>query len=290
MSAPVSEGAAQAYAHCETLVRTQDPDRYYATLFAPVAHRPALFALYAFAQEIARVRDAVSSPLPGEIRLQWWRDALANEARGDVLANPVAAALDDAIARYRLPRAALSSLIDARVFDLYDDPMPSVGDLEGYLGETSSILVRLASMILADGGELGPADAAGHAGVAYGIVGLLRALPWHARRGQLYIPRDMLERNGVTRDDVVLGRGGPGFVAALADMRALARSHFAAADALRSSVPAAVRSSYLVLALARGDLRAMERPGYDPFRTVVARPAWRTIATLWLASLKARVT
>lgn len=290
MSAPIAEGAAQAYAHCETQVRAQDPDRYYATLFAPAAHRPALFALYAFAQEIARVREAVSSPLPGEIRLQWWRDALANEARGDDLANPVAAALDDAITRHRLPRTALTSLIDARVFDLYDDPMPSVGDLEGYLGETSSSLIRIAGLILADGGDPGPADGAGHAGVAYGIVGLLRALPWHARRGQLYIPRDMLERHGVTRDDVVLGRGGPGFVAALADMRALARSHLAETDALRSSVPAAVRPALLPLALARQDLRAMERPGYDPFRTVVERPAWLTIASLWFASVRARLT
>ena len=67
----------------------------------------------------------------GEIRLQWWRDALQGEARGDVRANPVAAALDDAIVRFRLPRQALVDLIDARVFDLYDDPMPTLNDSRG---------------------------------------------------------------------------------------------------------------------------------------------------------------
>lgn len=270
--------------HVATLVREHDRDRYYATLFAPADKRPPLFALYAFSSEIARVREAVSSPMPGEIRLQWWRDVLAGEARGDAGANPVAAALLEAVERYRLPRAALLDLIDARTFDLYEDPMPSTNDLEGYLGETSSSLMRLAATVLADGADAGPADAAGHGGVAYGIVGLLRALPWHARRGQLYIPADTLARHGVTRDDVVLGRGGPGVLAALADLRALARSHLASFRAARSALGPAVRAAFLPVGLVEGDLRRMERPDYDPFRTVVDRPAWRTIAALWRAS------
>ena len=59
------------------------------------------------------------------------------------------------------------------VFDLYDDTMPTLNDLEGYCGETSSSLIRLGAMILADGSDPGAADAAGHAGVAYALTGLL---------------------------------------------------------------------------------------------------------------------
>ena len=125
-------------------------------------------------------------------------------------ANPVAAALDDTIVQFRLPRQALVDLIDARIFDLYDDPMPSLNDLEGYCGETSSSLIRLSSLVLADGRDPGAADAAGHAGVAYAITGLLRAFPWHARRGQVYLPARYSDRHGVVRDDIVTGRGGPG--------------------------------------------------------------------------------
>ena len=277
--------AASAYAHCASLVREADTDRYYAALFAPPDKRPHLLALHAFSVEIARIRDAVSAPMPGEIRLQWWRDAVEGIGRGEVLANPVAAALEDTIVRFRLPRAALVDLIDARVFDLYDDPMPSSGDLDGYLGETASAPVRLASLILADGRDPGAAEAAGHAGLAIGITGLLRALPWHARAGRLYLPKDVLDRHGVTRDDVVRGRGGPGFVAALSDMRGIARAHLARVIALRRTVPPAIRPAFLPLALVPGDLAAMERAGYDPFRTVVDRPAWRKIARLWWANL-----
>src|SRR3954470_10141420 len=161
-----------SYAHCETLLRGGDPDRFWATLYAPAEKRPHLHALYAFNFEVARVRDSVREAMVGEIRLQWWRDALQGEARGEVKANPVAAALDDTIVKFCLPRQALVDLIDARLFDLYDDPMPSLNDLEGYCGETSSSLMQLSSIVLADGKDPGTADAAGHAGVAYAITGL----------------------------------------------------------------------------------------------------------------------
>lgn len=270
--------------HCRALVRALDPDRYYATLFAPPAARPHLFALFAFSAEIARVRDHVSAPMPGEIRLQWWRDAVEGLGRGEVLANPVAAALLAAIERFDLPRQAFLDLIEARVFDLYDDPMPSCGDLDGYLGETSSALIRLACLVLAGGGDPGAAEAAGHAGVAYGLTGLLRALPWHSRRGQLYLPRDTLQGHGVTRDDVVLGRGGPGFVAALAELRAKARGHLARVAELRPTIPPALAPAFLPLAFVPAYLALMERPGYDPFTSRIDRPAWRKIAALWRAA------
>ncbi|MDX3810024.1 MAG: squalene/phytoene synthase family protein, partial [Bosea sp. (in: a-proteobacteria)] len=156
----------EAYAHCATLVREQDQDRYIATLYAPEARRHGLFALYAFSLEIARVRALVSEPLPGEVRLQWWRDLLEGQPNGEVQAHPVAAALLDTVKRYRLPIAPLTGLIDARTFDLYDDPMPSLRDLEGYAGETASALIQLAGLVLSPEAAAASADAAGHAGVA----------------------------------------------------------------------------------------------------------------------------
>ena len=68
-----------AYAHCEAVVRAHDKDRFLAALFAPADLRRHLHALYAFDGEIARVREAAREVLPGEIRLQWWRDALATK-------------------------------------------------------------------------------------------------------------------------------------------------------------------------------------------------------------------
>ena len=73
---------ASAYAHCESLLRAEDDDRWRAILFAPAESRPHLHALYAFSLEIARVRANAGDPMPGEIRYQWWRDALEGAAQG----------------------------------------------------------------------------------------------------------------------------------------------------------------------------------------------------------------
>ena len=279
----MSDAAGNA-AHCRALLRDADPDRYHATLLAPAGAQPALFSLYAFSAEIARVRDAVSAPMPGEIRLQWWRDAVEGLARGDVAGHPVASALLDTIERFQLPAQAFVDLIDARVFDLYDDPMPKLSDLEGYLGETSSALFRLASLILAGGRDPGGAEAAGHAGIAYGLTSLLRALPWHARRGQLYLPMDVLSRHGVTRDDIVLGRGGPGVVSALAELRSVARIHLGRVRALRETTLPEIRPAFLPLALVPGDLAGLDRSAAEPLAVPPPPAAWRRIARLWWAS------
>src|SRR5436190_20306347 len=111
---------ADAFDHCEELVRGGDKERFLATLFAPQKYRRPLYALYAFNVEVARTRELAREPMPGEIRLQWWRDALGGVGNDEVNANPVAAALRDVVVRYRLPPLALSTLIDTRAFDQYN--------------------------------------------------------------------------------------------------------------------------------------------------------------------------
>jgi phytoene synthase len=95
---------------CADLVRSQDFARYASTLFVPAAQRRALLAIYAFNAEITRVREQISQPLPGEIRMQWWTDMLAGAGNGGVEGNPVAAELLQAIRNFRLPVEPLSRL------------------------------------------------------------------------------------------------------------------------------------------------------------------------------------
>src|SRR5258705_5990701 len=143
--------------YCETLVREGDKDRFVAALFAPARHRGGLHALYAFNLELARVRELAREPMPGEIRLQWWRDILGGERTGE--AGPLASALLATVARYRLPVDVFLAMIEARSFDLYEDPMGSLAELEGYADRTSSALMRLAAQVLNSGEapDLGPA-------------------------------------------------------------------------------------------------------------------------------------
>jgi len=268
-------------AHCRELVRASDKDRYLAALFAPAEHRGALFALYAFNLEIARVREVVRDPLAGEIRLQWWSDVLHGVDRGEVEAHPVAAALRAAMVRYGLPAERLAALVAARRFDLYDEPMATLADLESYATGSSAGLIALAAKILDRG--TAPDELIRHAGLAHAIAGLLRAFPVHAARGQVFVPLEVLERHGAGRQAVVSGQASPELRAALAEMRLHARRHLAAARDLIATAPAAVMPALLPVALAGPTLARMERRDYDPF-VPVELAQWRRQWLIWRAA------
>jgi 15-cis-phytoene synthase len=277
-----------AFAHCEALVRESDKDRFLATLFAPAPFRPPLFALYAFNAEVARVREVAREPMPGEIRLQWWRDVIAGTAAGPAHANPVADALLDTVARYRLTAQVLLDLVEARAFDLYNDPIASLAELEGYTIKTSTALIVLAARILNNGDDPGIDALACHAGLADAMARLLAAFARHASRGQLYLPLDVLARHGARPEDAISGKVTTELRAALAEMRLHARHHLAEARSLIPTAPPAVMPALLPMALARPLLDRMERRDYDPMQPLML-PPWRKQWILWRAARRANV-
>ncbi|MDT7951313.1 MAG: squalene/phytoene synthase family protein [Acetobacteraceae bacterium] len=144
------------------LARQHDPDRFFTTLFAPAAARPALWALYAFNHELVRAREAVREPMMAMIRLQWWREVVEGEAKRHEIATP----LHEAIAAGALKQEDLLALIEAREEDL-----PDTG--EGWV----QFADRTAGMLaVAAGHALGHSEVPGlrAAGTAYGGAGLLR--------------------------------------------------------------------------------------------------------------------
>jgi 15-cis-phytoene synthase len=270
-----------AYAYCEKLVREIDKERYLAALFVPAQRRPHVFALYAFSAEIARVRDLAHEPLPGEIRLQWWRDALAGLGRGEASGNPVTAALLDTMERCGLPREPVLGLIDAHGFDLYDEPMATLGALEDYLRATSVATVALCVRVLGDVAA-GLAHAIDCGGVALGIATILRSFAVHRAHGRLLLPLDILAKHDVDPGDVMIGSPA-GLSAVLADLRAHARGLLADSrfEEIAASTPAA--PALLPLALAAPLLDRSRRQDRDPF-AAVELPQWRAQWALWRAA------
>ena len=255
------------------IVRTADRDRYVASLYAPEDRRVDLFALYAFNAEISGIRDRVSQAMPGEIRVQWWRDVIDEPAAGQ--GHPVAEVLLAAIERHSLPRQAFHNYLDARIFDLYDDPMPSRGDLEGYCGETAAAMIQLSCLILDPAAAAGTAELAGHAGCAQAIAGLLRLLPLHRRRGQCYVPRDALASVGTTPEEFVAGDGGPHAARAVAAMIALGCEHLAIFERQARNVAPALRAAFLPLAPVGAQLARMQGREAEVLKAPQDIAAWR---------------
>ncbi len=275
-------GIRDSAGYCAELVRAHDFTRYASTLFVPAAQRRALLAIYAFNVEISRVREQVSQPQPGEMRLQWWTDMLAGAGHGGVEGNPVAAELKLAIQTWFFPVERLSRLIDEHQFDLYNDPMPTMAALEGYINDTSSALFSLGAGIAGP-----PSDdiehLARHAGLAQGIAQVMRALPLDASRRQLFVPLQLLERHGSNMEEMFAGRDTPKMRAALDQLIGEARGHLKTAFALLESVPPQVRTVFLPLALVGRNLARMSRADSDPFTPHVTS-RFRTLWTLWRAS------
>jgi phytoene synthase len=268
------------------LVRRHDHDRFLTTLFAPEAWRHDLLAIYAFNYEIAKTREVVSEPVLGQIRLQWWRETVdAIYAGAPVRQHEAAAPLAAAIRGRGLSRTHVDALIAARELDLGGEAPESLAALEAYAEASSARLVWLALEVLGERGEA--AIAAGRAvGLAYGLAGLLRALPFHARAKRLYLPRDLCESAGLRVDEEVFElRSSPALAGVVAEVAAAAAAHLAKARAQQGAVPRAALPALLPAVLAGADLARLKRTGYDPFHRRLARPdpwrSWRlTLAAL----------
>lgn len=161
-------------------LRRADPDRHFATLFAPAQVREKLALLYLFNHELARAREVASNQMLALIRLQWWREVVQGQRRKHELATPLADALDAG----RLPREDLLALIDAREAEA-DDQIPDLPAFLAYARGTGGQLARSAGRLL---GVDSPVIE--DLGAAYAISGVLRAAPFLARQERSLLPAD----------------------------------------------------------------------------------------------------
>src|ERR1700730_7824207 len=266
------------------LVRHHHRDRFHTGLFAPAARprREALFGLYAFNYEIARVRERITEPTLGRIRLEWWRETIAAAYEdGPVRRHDVVEALTDAIRGHAPTREHFDRLIDARERDLDDEAPASLAALEGYAEATSARLVYLALDILGVG-DPAVRQAGRHVGIAYALAGLLRAMPHQARAGRCLIPADIAARAGLDANDYRTLRTTTALRAGIAEIAAAASHHLGLARALRPALERAALPALLPAVVAARFLRRLERAGYDPFDPALATPdplqSWRLAA------------
>jgi 15-cis-phytoene synthase len=218
-------------------------------------------ALYAFNAEVSRIAYHVSETQLAEIRLQFWLDTVEAIYDGEEASHPVGRGLALAITAGDIPKYALVNLIKAHQFDFYSDPMPSLNDLEGYLGETQSALIKMAAMILDQDGALEAGEACGLAGVRYGLSQVLNTLPRQQRFKQSFLPADLMEQRVVDPQNL----GNPDSEAALgvivADVRARAHERLQQLERVTWSIQPAVAPAFLHVALADAYLAKARKRG-----------------------------
>lgn len=219
-------------------VRAADREAYLATLFAPEAARPALFALRAYGLELDRIVRRAREPLAAEVRLQWWRDAIRGEGYGEGADIPLVLALREAVAAFAWPADTLAAMSEARIHDLYADPFETLDDFDLYAGEAFSAPLQLAAMAVAAasvGAETGAAaartaaTAAGYGGVALAAADAVLTERARLAAGRTHIPRAQWREVGVEGVEAMLSGGEE--PAALAAALGLLIAHGQSADA-----------------------------------------------------------
>ncbi len=169
---------------CAALVERGDPDRFLAAMAAPVAARERLFPLYAFNLEVARAPWVTQEPLIAEMRLQWWRDAVAEVAEGKPAREHEVMEPLAGVIRGGVPGVLLDRIVAARRRDVYREPFGSAADLWGYLDATGGALMW-ASVLATGGGDEGGARAVGRAAA---LAAWLMAVPALEARGWQALP------------------------------------------------------------------------------------------------------
>lgn len=252
-------------------VRRFDYDRFICILFAPPQEREALFALHAFNVEVARIRELVTQPMLGLVRLQWWREALDGIYAGRPPRHQTALALTDAVRRFALSRHHFDHLLDARARDMEEGAPADLTALIDYADGTSATLSRLSLEILAANGDRHAEEAAGNVGVAWALTGLLRAVPFHARGRRVYLPAALNRAAELNVLDLFELRATPALSVVVEEVADSAGRYLDAARAAHRRVPRAALPAMLPATVADDHLRRLRRVQFDPFALPPAR-------------------
>ncbi len=275
--APLSE--------CAEFVREYDNDRFLSVLFAPADYREDLFALYAFNLELSKIRETVSEPLIGRMRLQFWRDSIPQLSGDTPPSHYVAEAMSSAVKLHDLPAAPLNQIIDTRETDLDDVPPKNLDAIVDYAEGTSASLINLACGIL---GVSGPdADTcARDAGISVSLIGLVRAIPYMASTGRVTLPTDLCHQAGLDPEKPLQWPTNPDVSAITMPMLARASKHLLSARGSAGRLPRLAVPALLPMSLAGLYLKRLMAVGGDPARLAERTPGMsRHVTLLWRSML-----
>lgn len=238
-------------------LKKADPDRYRAALLSNIRERDDLLILYAFHYELSKVPDVTSEPMLGQIRYEWWREAVDEiYSEKGVRRHEISTPLSEMLRRTDIPRYWIDRLIDGRARDLDPQPFAGIDAAKDYARQTSGQLMQVAVKVL--GGI--PDEKTIAAGEAWGLTGLARSYRYYHDRALQHL----------TFEEILL---------------AAERSYETASQKVKSNVFPAMGYTALV----PGFLRRMKRAGFDPLADNVDYGPFAKQSRLMLAALKGTI-
>jgi phytoene synthase len=274
--APPASAAAIERTQVDRAARDLAYDDYLTALLAPPRYRGDLITLAAVFGELARIPLQVSDATLGEIRLQWWRDALASTARSG---HPVADAALALNSRLPMPLAELiAPVIEARAAELYAEPFPTGEAFDAYVTapEKAAFAIQAALLGVPQDRSAARFDAAAR---TLGLVRTCVRLPYLFAKGRYPIDA---QRLGITRDAGAVEEHR--LRVAMSDLISEAATAWIALRPSLRRIGPDLRRVMVPVALAGPYLRAIQMPGRDALRDVADPSPLERSTRLWLAA------
>ena len=267
--------------------RTFERDRYLSALLAPAETRDDLVTLAAYLGELQRIPLLANDVTIGEIRLQWWRDAL--QAAPDVASgHPVADAVRELVARRGLSMETWLVPIEGRSRELYEDGIRDEDELLAYADETEGSAFRIARGLIAGAEPPETAEFSRNAGPALAFARLALSLPQHLALGRLPLPAAFVGRARDPRGaDEGVARGAARELSLLLAVEA--RAYLARFRGDQTRLGGRELAAFLPLCLVEPYLQAALKPGRDALLELADISPLSRVVRLWFARWRGRI-
>jgi phytoene synthase len=275
-----------AYAYCERLAREHYENFPVASRLLPAAMRPSIAAIYAFARTADDFADEPGRDPAERLRLldDWQQRLHARTRRGDEH-DSIFIALEDAIAKHRLPVGLFDDLLSAFRQDVTTRRYETWSEVLDYCRRSANPVGRLVLRVAGyDDPRLDTwSDAVC---TALQLTNFWQDVARDWENGRLYVPLDEVRRAGASEADLDARRMTPAWQSALAAVSGRTRNLFAqgrpVCDAVRGRLRWELRFTWL------GGMRILNKVEAAHFDVFRHRPTLRAadLPALTLAAIR----
>jgi phytoene synthase len=274
---------ADSIAYCRRVTRSRARNFYYAFVLLRREEHDAMCAVYAFMRYCDDLSDA--GPLDANqarALMVRWRADLDAALEGRLGDHPVWPAFRSVVQRYGIPHEYFRAMIDGVSGDLEPREFRTFDELYLYCYQVASVAGLSVIHIL--GFESPRAlELAEKCGVAFQLTNILRDVKEDAERGRVYFPAGDLERFGLSRQDVIDGKGLDKLLRFEAGR---AKAYFEeSAPLVRMVKPRNRASLWALIEIYRRLLEKIERSGFDVLTGRISLTAWEKCRVVARAAL-----
>lgn len=266
---------------CKDTVRMRDYEGYLCVPFFPAELRNTQYAIRAFNVELASIRENVSKPEIGKMRMQFWKDTIDKVYAGHPPEQPIALALSEALKTSKLSSMWMKRIISERTSNLDDHQFMTIKDMENYSENTQSSLLylQLESLGVKD---VNADHAISHIGKMIGISTFLRSLPFHVSQKRLVLPAEITAKYDISQENVFRGEID-GMEDAVYDVATAAYDQLLTARSLLSQIPGEAFPALLAAVPHVKYLENLEKVNFNVFDVKLQKKDWKLPIIMWKA-------